>query len=238
MAKNDNLKDFLTDVADAIREKKGTTDLINPQDFSDEIRTLPSGEEVNTFGEVMTSDGEGLPGIKHIIVSDGVTSLAQNFLTNASSVISITIPDSVMSIGNLAFQSCSSLTTINFPENSKLTSIGYNTFYGCKSLININIPEGVVNIPSNAFANCTSLININIPEGVVNIYANAFMNCGSLQKFDFSKSTFIPTLDNVNAFTGTTCKMVVPDALYDEWIVATNWATYADRIVKSSEYTE
>lgn len=40
MAKNDNLTDFLTDVANAIREKKGTTDLINPQDFNAEIRKL------------------------------------------------------------------------------------------------------------------------------------------------------------------------------------------------------
>lgn len=42
MAKNDNLKDFVTDVADAIREKKGTTDLINPQDFSAEIKSIES----------------------------------------------------------------------------------------------------------------------------------------------------------------------------------------------------
>lgn len=43
MAKNDNLKDFLTDVADAIREKKGTTDAINPQDFSAEIASIETG---------------------------------------------------------------------------------------------------------------------------------------------------------------------------------------------------
>lgn len=43
MAKNDNLKDFLTDVADAIREKKGMSDPINPQDFSAEIASIQSG---------------------------------------------------------------------------------------------------------------------------------------------------------------------------------------------------
>lgn len=42
MSKTDNLTDFLTDVADAIREKKGTTDLINPQDFSNEIASIQS----------------------------------------------------------------------------------------------------------------------------------------------------------------------------------------------------
>lgn len=46
MAKNDNLKDFVTDIADAIREKKGTTDLINPQDFSDEIRNLTTESDL------------------------------------------------------------------------------------------------------------------------------------------------------------------------------------------------
>lgn len=43
MAKTDNLTDFLTDVADAIRAKKGTTEPINPQDFSSEIASIESG---------------------------------------------------------------------------------------------------------------------------------------------------------------------------------------------------
>ena len=43
MAKNNNLTDFLTDVADAIRTKKGTTTKINPQDFSSEIASIPTG---------------------------------------------------------------------------------------------------------------------------------------------------------------------------------------------------
>ena len=46
MSKADNLKDFLTDVADAIRLKKGSTDLINPQDFSSEIASLSGGLEI------------------------------------------------------------------------------------------------------------------------------------------------------------------------------------------------
>lgn len=46
MSKANNLKDFLIDVADAIRAKKGSTDLINPQDFSSEIASLSSGLEI------------------------------------------------------------------------------------------------------------------------------------------------------------------------------------------------
>lgn len=49
MAKNNNLTDFLTDVANAIREKDGSTGTINPQDFSDKIKAIQTG--------VDTSDG-------------------------------------------------------------------------------------------------------------------------------------------------------------------------------------
>lgn len=59
MAKNDNLKDFLTDVADAIREKKGTTEKINPQYFSDEIKNIKTSTSIWT-GHV---DVEGLKAI-------------------------------------------------------------------------------------------------------------------------------------------------------------------------------
>lgn len=59
MAKENNLTDFLTDVADAIREKKGTTEKINPQDFSDEIKSIKTSTSMWT-GHV---DVEGLKAI-------------------------------------------------------------------------------------------------------------------------------------------------------------------------------
>lgn len=55
MAKTDNLTDFLTDIADAIREKKGTTGTINPQDFSSEIASIESGGGGGDGGSVVTS---------------------------------------------------------------------------------------------------------------------------------------------------------------------------------------
>lgn len=46
-----------------------------------------------------------------------------------------------------------------------------------------------------------------------------------MKTFDFRRSTLVPTLSNVNAFTGTPTvkEIVVPDELYDDWIAATNW---------------
>lgn len=59
MAKNDNLQDFLTDVANAIRAKKGTTDKINPQDFSREIASIQSGVEPKERKDVNFYDYDG-----------------------------------------------------------------------------------------------------------------------------------------------------------------------------------
>jgi hypothetical protein len=59
MAKNDNLQDFLIDVADAIRAKKGTTDKINPQDFSSEIASIQSGVEPKEMKDVNFYDYDG-----------------------------------------------------------------------------------------------------------------------------------------------------------------------------------
>ena len=51
MSKQNNLTDFLTDVANAIRTKKGTTGLINPQNFSAEIASLSGGLEIVEMAE-------------------------------------------------------------------------------------------------------------------------------------------------------------------------------------------
>jgi hypothetical protein len=56
--------------------------------------------------------------------------------------------------------------------------------------------------------------------------------------YDLSQATAVPSLANTNAFSGipSDCKIIVPDALYDTWIAAPNWSSYASQIVKDSEF--
>lgn len=57
MAKTDNLTDFLTDVADSIRAKKGTSGLIDPQDFSDEIASIQTDPTLQNKSITITQNG-------------------------------------------------------------------------------------------------------------------------------------------------------------------------------------
>ena len=79
---------------------------------------------------------------------------------------------------------------------------------------------------------------LKIPSNVSTIGSNAFYACYSLKVMDFRNHTSIPTLTGAIANIAADCKIVVPDALYDAWIAATNWSSSADKIVKSSEYTD
>ena len=98
---------------------------------------------------------------------------------NCSKLSSITIGDSVTSIGSSAFYNCSSLTSITIGDSVK--SIGSSAFYNCSSLTSITIPDNVTSIGEYAFSNCSSLTSITIPESVTSIGSSAFSGCSSLE---------------------------------------------------------
>ena len=84
------------------------------------------------------------------------------------------------SIGERAFEGCSSLTTVNFGENGQLLSIGNYAFRRCSSLTSITVPDSVTSIGNFAFWECSSLTSITIREGVTSIGDSAFWECSNL----------------------------------------------------------
>jgi hypothetical protein len=134
--------------------------------------------------------------IKHVVVDSGVTTIGNNafkwqnmsmFEQTASPLESVTLPKGLLSIGNSAFEDCSSLTSITIPEG--VTSIGKpgagfmnfaNTFKGCTSLESVILPKTLQYIGGSAFEECTALSSIDLPEGLKTIEDNAFNGCTSL----------------------------------------------------------
>ena len=122
-------------------------------------------------GGVLTIKGSGTfkdftlwesykPMIQQVIFSAAieVPTIPANSFYRYQHLRTITLPDSVTSIGDYAFYDCSSLTSITIPEG--VTSIGYWAFSDCSSLTSITIPEGVTSIGNWAFYGCTSLTGI------------------------------------------------------------------------------
>ena len=88
-----------------------------------------------------------------------------------------TIPDGITSIGDYAFENCTSLESINIPDG--VTSIRKCAFWNCTSLKRVNISNSVISIRERAFWNCTSLESINIPKNT-HVGEMAFDNCSGM----------------------------------------------------------
>lgn len=112
-----------------------------------------------------------------ITIPDSVTSIGQEAFFNCWRLSSVNIPQGVTHIGDGAFSSCS-LTEITIPDS--VTSIGVHAFAYCGSLTELTIPKGVTSIGRGAFNGCSGLSKIIIPDSVISIGDSAFWYCDGL----------------------------------------------------------
>ena len=113
-----------------------------------------------------------------ISLPDGMTTIGEHAFQNCTSLTSVTIPDSVSHINAEAFYNCTSLTSVTFPNS--ITYFDYAVFADCTSLTSISIPSSVTSIGECAFCECTSLTSVTIPATVDWIVDQAFARCSSL----------------------------------------------------------
>ena len=163
------------------------------------------------------------------------TSIGGYAFLNCSKLTTASFP-SVTSIGNYAFAYCYSLTTASFPS---VTNISGYAFAYCYSLTTASFPNAT-SIGNYAFYSCSKLTTADFPS-VTSIGNSAFASCFNLLSFYLLGSS-VPTL-GTNAFYSTPINdyttstggvygsIFVPSSLYGQYIVATNWSLYSDRIV-------
>ena len=264
MAKNNNLTDFLTDIADAIRAKKGTTAKINPQEFSSEIASISTGGGDTPTPDTPTPDmpviGDGKTYLYIKIAAPGRMTVPLYFTQTVANGVTIDWGDgsatqTLSGTGNVntthTYADIGDYTISLNPSSGCTLGLGHSSSSYCvmgstkdngsvyrNMLQAVEIGKNVTSIGNYAFYYCFSLASVVIPQGVTSIGNFAFRFCNGMAYFDFRASKSVPTLSNTNAFNDipSDCKIVVPDSLYDTWKSATNWSTHASKIIKASEF--
>jgi hypothetical protein len=153
---------------------------------------LPMNSFYSTIGNAKTT-------LKTITLPNSVTSIGSFAFQGCSGLSSVTFPLSVTSIGDKAFIACSGLTSITIP--SSITSIGSSSFAICTGLTSVTIPTSVTSIGSSAFYNCTGLTSVTIPSSVTSIGGYTFYNCTGLTSVTIPSSV---TSIGSNAFSSCT----------------------------------
>ena len=196
---NAQLTEFLTGIADAIREKTGTSDPINPQDFATTIAEMQTGGNVESNpDEMLKAMVEGT--ILTFNVST-ISSIGSNAFTN-SFLIDVNLP-TCTTIGTSAFTYCSNLLKFNGPM---CTSIGYCAFQSCYNLIQFSAPE-LSYIGEGAFSSCSNFTLCSFPKcSFVGQLAFAYTKisnislpqCTSLSRQAFAFCNYLTTVSDSN----------------------------------------
>ena len=147
--------------------------------------------KTDVFGANIVSNKWNSSTNEGVITFDGdVTSIGDNafydyydYVYYCNDLTSITIPDSVTSIGEYAFCCCEALTSVTIGNG--VTSIGDYAFFGCKALTSVVIGNSVTSIGDYAFEDCDALTSITIPDCVTWIGDYAFFDCDLLESVTF-----------------------------------------------------
>ena len=108
------------------------------------------------------------------------------------------------------------------------------------SLQSVLLPDSITSFGEYTLAYCSgnSFTQFIWPASIATIGGGAFLSSNTILVHDFRKALQVPTIQN-STFSGINpnCQIVVPDALYADWIVAQYWTNFASKIVKESDYT-
>lgn len=188
--------------------------------------TIPAS--VTSIGEYAFYDCKSLTSV---VIGNSVTSIGDYAFSGCHSLTSIEIPNSVTSIGDWTFSNCVKLTSIEIPDS--VTSIGSIAFSGC-DLTSVVIGNGVTSIGGQAFSYNRNLTNVVIGDSVTSIGQMVFMGCDNLTSIMVFPTT--PPALFSNSLPSTIQSIYVQKSSAKAYKTATNWSSFADKIVGNTTY--
>ena len=131
--------------------------------------------------------GHSITSFDELQYFNGLTTIGESAFEGCTSLTSIEIPNSATTIGESAFEGCTSLTSIEIPNS--VISIGNHAFERCTSLTSIELPNSVTSIGNQAFCDCIGLTgNLIIPNSVITIGNSAFSHCENITSLTLGSS--------------------------------------------------
>ena len=138
------------------------------------MEELTIGEGVQTIPEDLAYSSK----IQSVTMPNSVTSIGEMAFYRCHELKTVNLSDSLRSIAPLAFAQCEKIESIKLPKT--LTSLGYSAFNGCSGLKTVKLPPELTSIESSVFGNCSSLTGVTIPPKVRSIGYEAFYKCSGL----------------------------------------------------------
>lgn len=154
---------------------------------------------------IETATNTLIQGCNYTVFPNDITKIGSGAFENCS-FSSITIPDSVISIVDYAFEGCTALADITL--GSGLTYIYNGAFSGCTALSSITIPDSVKTL--QGFNNCSSLSNVTLGSGITTLGYSVFRGCTALSSITIPNGV---TIIESYAFRGCTAllNITIPD---------------------------
>jgi hypothetical protein len=163
-----------------------TAQVQNSPSVSTTTLTIPSSITVTgvTY-EVTSIIGQAFSGtgLTSVTVPDSVTSIGSNTFSGCSNLANVVLPSTLTVIPDGCFDRCSSLTALDFLP-STIEYIGVTAFRRCSGLVSAIIPPNVSVITGESFRFCSQLRTIVFPTSLKLISIYAFQFCTSLESLD------------------------------------------------------
>lgn len=168
--------------------------------------------------------------------NDRITTVGAYACYGCSKLTSVVLSNAT-SLGISAFNACSNMAKFEAPL---VTSITTQSFYACNALTSLSFPV-MKTIGAQGVRACKKLARVDLGT-VTSIGALSFDGCSLLDTV-IVRTTSVPTLVNVSAFSGTliasgTGYIYVNDTLVENFKTASNWSTYSEQIKPLSELEE